>query len=142
MAADAEFSLIETILWTKSSGYVLLQYHLRRLAASAACMGFPCDLREIVRALNACSEETDNLSSEQFWKIRLLVAPDGTLSVSATPIEPPSHKEPLPLAVISTTAVSSTDPILRHKTTRRALYDAELKAWSARTGCFDIIFLN
>jgi len=142
MAADADFSLIETILWTRSSGYVLLQYHLRRLAASAACMGFPCDLGEVVRALQRWRKKTENLSATQFWKIRLLLAPDGTLSVSVTPIEPPGHKEPLPRAVISTTAVSSADPMLRHKTTRRALYDAELKAWSARTGCFDVLFVN
>ncbi len=139
MAADVEFSLIETILWTKSSGYVLLQYHLRRLAASAAWMGFLCNLAEVTRTLQ---ESAGNLSAEPFWKIRLILAPDGTLSVSATPIEPPGHKQPLPRAVISTTAVSSADPILRHKTTRRALYDAELKAWSARTGCFDVIFVN
>lgn len=139
MAADAEFSLIETILWTRSSGYVLLQYHLRRMAASAVCMGFACDLGEIVGTLQGCA---DNLSAEQFWRIRLMLARDGTRSVSATTIEPPGHKQPLPRAVISTTAVSSADPILRHKTTRRALYDAELKTWSARTGCFDVIFVN
>ena len=139
MAADVEFSLIETILWTRSSGYVLLQYHLRRLAASAECMGFPCDLGEVVLALQGCSE---NLSAEPFWKIRLMLAPEGTLSVSATPIEPPGHQQSLPRVVISTTAVSSADPILRHKTTRRALYDAELKTWSARTGCFDVLFVN
>src|ERR1019366_3868153 len=139
MAADVEFSLIETILWTRSSGYVLLQYHLRRLAASAECMGFPCDLGEVVLALQGCSE---NLSAEQFWKIRLMLARDGTLSVSATRIELPGYQQPLPRVVISTTAVSSADPMLRHKTTRRALYDAELKTWSARTGCFDVIFLN
>jgi branched-subunit amino acid aminotransferase/4-amino-4-deoxychorismate lyase len=139
MAADVEFSLIETILWTRSSGYVLLQYHLRRLAASAECMGFPCDLGEVVLALQGCSE---NLSAERFWKIRLLLAPGGTLSTSAIPIELPSHKDPLPRVVISTTAVSRSDPILRHKTTRRALYDAELKAWSDRTGCFDVLFVN
>ncbi|MGD1029382.1 aminotransferase class IV [Candidatus Binatus soli] len=139
MAADAEFSLIESILWTRSSGYVLLPYHLRRIAASAACLGFPSDSAEIVRTLKGCA---DNLSAESFWKVRLMKAPDGTLSVSATPIEPPGYKEPIPRAVISTIAVSSADPIIRHKTTRRALYDAELKAWSARTGCFDVIFVN
>ena len=142
MAADAEFSLIETILWTKSSGYVLLPYHLRRLATSAACMGFPCNSGEIVRTLPRWRKKTENLCVAQFWKIRLMMAPDGSLSVSATPIEPPGRKEPLPRAVISTSAVSSTDPMLRHKTTRRALYDAELKALSARTGCFDVIFVN
>lgn len=139
MTTDAEFSLIETILWTRSSGYVLLQYHLRRLAASAECMGFACDSAEIVRTLQSCAE---NLSAEPFWKIRLLLAPDGTLSTSAIPIELPSHKDPLPRVVISTTAVSSADPILRHKSTRRALYDAELKTWSARTGCLDVLFVN
>ncbi len=139
MAAEAEFSLIETILWTKSSGYVLLPYHLRRIAASAECLGFRCDPDEIARTLQGC---VDNLSAEQFWKIRLLMAPDGTLSVSATPIELPSHEEPIPRAVISTIAVSSADPIIRHKTTRRALYDAEFKTWSARTGCVDVIFVN
>jgi len=139
MAAEAEFSLIETILWTKSSGYVLLPYHLRRIAASAECLGFRCDADEIARTLQECA---DNLSAEKFWKVRLMLAPDGALSVSATPIEPPGYKEPIPRALISTIAVSSADAMLRHKTTRRALYDAEFKTWSARTGCFDVIFVN
>jgi branched-subunit amino acid aminotransferase/4-amino-4-deoxychorismate lyase len=134
-----EFSLIESILWTRASGYVLLPYHLRRIAASASHLGFRCDSDEIARTLQGCG---DNLSAEPFWKIRLLLAPDGALSVSASPIEPPGYKEPIPRAVISTIAVSSADPILRHKTTRRALYDAEFKTWSARTGCFDVIFVN
>jgi branched-subunit amino acid aminotransferase/4-amino-4-deoxychorismate lyase len=142
MATDVEFSLIESILWTRSSGYVLLQYHLRRLASSAECMGFRCDLGEVTHALQGCSEKTEKLSARPFWKIRLMLAADGTLSVSAAPIELPTHKEPIPLAVISTIAVSSADPILRHKTTRRALYDAELRTWSARTRCFDVIFVN
>ncbi len=145
MTTDVEFSLIESILWTRSSGYLLLQYHLRRLSASSASMGFRCDLGEVTRALRGCTEEiekTENLSIQPFWKIQLMLAPDGTLSVSAAPIELPTHKEPIPRAVISTIAVSSADLILRHKTTRRALYDAELRTWSARTGCFDVIFVN
>jgi branched-subunit amino acid aminotransferase/4-amino-4-deoxychorismate lyase len=139
VAAEPEFSLIESILWTRSSGYVLLQYHLRRLASSAECLGFVCDLGEVARILQGSAA---NLSAEPFWKIRLMLARDGTLSVSAAPIELPTHKEPIPRAVISTIAVSSADPIIRHKTTRRALYDAELRIWSARTGCFDVIFVN
>ncbi len=139
MATDVEFSLIETILWTRSSGYVLLQYHLRRIAASAAARRFACDSGEIVRTLKGCA---DNLSAEDFWRVRLTLAPDGALSTSAAPIEPPGYKEPIARVVISTVAVSSADPMLRHKTTRRALYDAEFKAWSARTGCFDVIFVN
>ena len=139
MAADVEFSLIESILWTKSSGYVLLQYHLRRIAASAECLGFRCDPDEIACTLQGCA---DNLTAEPFWKIRLMLASDGALSVSASPIEPPGYKEPIPRAVISTIAFSSADAMLRYKTTRRALYDAEFKTWSARTGCVDVIFVN
>ena len=139
MATDVEFSLIESMLWTRSSGYVLLQYHLRRLASSAGCLRFPCDLGEVTRTLLGSA---GNLSAEPFWKIRLILAPDGMLSVSAAPIEPPGHKEPIPRAVISAIAVSSADPGLCHKTTRRALYDSELRTWSARTGCFDVIFVN
>jgi branched-subunit amino acid aminotransferase/4-amino-4-deoxychorismate lyase len=139
MTIDAEFSLVESILWTRSSGYVLLPYHLRRIAASTQCLGFRCDSGQVARTLQGC---VDNLSAEPYWKIRLLLAPDGALALSASPIEPPGYKEPIPCAVISTIAVSSADPIIRHKTTRRALYDAEFKTWSARTGCFDVIFVN
>src|ERR1039458_10113006 len=100
-------------------------------------MGFRCDLGEVTHALQGCREKTEKLSARPFWKIRLMLAADGTLSVSAAPIELPTDKEPIPRAVISTIAVSSADPIPRHKTTRRSLYEPEPGTRSARTRCFD-----
>jgi para-aminobenzoate synthetase / 4-amino-4-deoxychorismate lyase len=139
MGASTQFSLIETMLLAKPFGYLLLQYHMRRLAASSACLGFPFNDGEITSALQDLAAK---LSAKSFWRVRLLLAPDGAISTSAEPVEPAINREPPLRAAISTLRVSSTAPMLRHKTTMRAMYDTEFRAWSARIGCFDVIFTN
>ena len=41
---ENDFSLIETLLWTRGEGFQLLAEHLARLAASSAALGAVCSL--------------------------------------------------------------------------------------------------
>ncbi|KAF0121488.1 MAG: aminotransferase class IV [Methylocystaceae bacterium] len=118
---ENDFGLIETLLWTRDEGFGLLAEHLARLAASSAALGFAHDEARVRDALNAAVAGASNGR----LRVRLVLARDGTIETSVTPIEP------IPLDTVWRVAVakrrfSSADPLLRHKTTRRALYEDAL----------------
>ena len=127
------FELIETLLFDQD--YIRLPLHLDRLESSAAYFDFLCDRASIASQLQHFAH---SLHPAQRHRIRLLLAPSGTLTLTSQPLVDDSPT----LAVrLSLHRVSSTDPFLRHKTTRRSLYDQELAA--ARAEGFDeVLFRN
>lgn len=125
-AERADFSLLETLLWTPDEGYFLLPYHLQRLCDSAAYFGIPIEEEriheELMQVAASCPGEPH--------KVRLLVAQDGAISCQAAPLS----QAPVPQRVrlkLAPTPVDSDDPFLYHKTTRRQVYD------TARAACPD-----
>jgi branched-subunit amino acid aminotransferase/4-amino-4-deoxychorismate lyase len=134
---ENDFGLIETLLWTRDEGFRLLPEHLARLAASSAALGFAHDEARVRDALNAAVAGT----SKARLRVRLVLARDGTIETSVTPIEP------IPLDTVWRVAVakrrfSSADPLLRHKTTRRALYEDALAEAAQRSGVDEVLFQN
>lgn len=132
-----DFQLIETLLHERGTGYYLLDRHLDRLRASAAHFGFLCDEPHIVsvlgRAVDGCGEER--------LRVRLLLSADGEAGVTSTPMA--TLPAAIPMAfVLSTTRMHSADPFLRHKTTKRALYDGEWKHYSETLGAGEVIYIN
>ncbi len=128
-----DFQLIETILWnasqmhdtgqtqgighTQGIGFYLLSLHLERLAASADYFNFPYDLAAIRQQLVAL---TSSLTEASQYRIRLLLYPDGRTTLTPAPFTPTQPAGHIRLAKERTL---STDLFLRHKTTRRHLYD-------------------
>lgn len=127
-----EFSLLESLRWTPEEGFWLLDEHLRRLRASADYFDYPFEQARIVQAL----EGGVRALPPTVHKVRLLLARDGSLSVSAAPIQPP--REPVRLA-LARTPVDSNARLLFHKTTRREVYDAAL---AERGGADDVLLWN
>ena len=118
-ADPAPFALVESLRRQKEGGYLLLERHLHRLAASAEYFAFPCNsaaLRVQLQQLDA------GLSGAH--KVRLLLAADGTVTLSAAPLLPARSCAPLKM-LVSPQRVRRDDPFLFHKTTRRDLYQAE-----------------
>jgi len=74
-------------------------------------------------------------------RVRLVLSRDGAIETSLTPIDPVPPETTWRVA-IAQRRFSSADPLLRHKTTRRALYEDELAAATERRGADDVIFLN
>lgn len=134
---DVDFGLIETLLWTRETGFHLLPEHLTRINASSAALGFVCDERLIGAALGeaVASDEAKRL------RVRLELSRDGTIETSVTPIEPISPETVWRVA-LAERRFFSADPLLRHKTTRRALYDDELAEANRRNAADDVLFLN
>ena len=116
---QAEFSLLESLLWTPEDGYFFLSEHLRRLRESAEYFAFP-----------ACEETAaEELAAQAArlpagpHKVRLLVARDGTISCQSAPIGDGGLSHPVRLE-LAAEPIDATDVFLYHKTTHREVYAA------------------
>ncbi|HTP37744.1 MAG TPA: aminodeoxychorismate synthase component I [Methyloceanibacter sp.] len=134
---DAPFALIETIRYQRSTGFHLLERHLARLQSSAAYFGYPFSREKTLAALD---EEAARVEAPVAM-LRLLLAEDGTITVTSTPIELPT-KSTVWRFVISDQRLDEKDPFFYHKTTRRQFYDREMERQKALTGCDEVVFLN
>jgi para-aminobenzoate synthetase/4-amino-4-deoxychorismate lyase len=136
VARPPDFRLIETLAWRPEEGFPRLSAHLDRLAASARHFGFPADRRRIRASLGRAVAADGGTGP---LRVRILVSPDGRTDVELAPLPPPADR---PWRVrLSRRATDSRDPFLRHKTTRRALYDAE-RAAALADGFDEVLFLN
>ena len=134
---DAPFELIETLRYEKERGFHLLERHLARLHASAHHFGYPFSREAVVVALNAEAART----AAPVALVRLLLAEDGTITVTSTEITLPT-KDTVWRFVISDKRIDEKDPLFYHKTTRRQFYDREMERQKALTGCDEVVFLN
>lgn len=127
------FGLIESMFATVG-GAPRLEQHLDRMIASARELGIPCEIHELeVRVLGALQE---------IWnptKVRVELGPDGSIDISAVPLSPLPED---PVAIIAKLRLPADDPLLRHKTTRRRIYDLERERLKNVPNGFDVIFLN
>ncbi|SMP14785.1 aminotransferase class IV family protein [Shimia sagamensis] len=122
--------LIETFCYRPGQGIARLELHLARLKRSARALGFEFDLAKVAEAINA-------LSSEGPLRCRLTLGAGGDVEITTAAL-PSAAKE---WAVrIAPEQLRSEDALLRHKTTRREVYDH----WRAELpdGVQEWLFLN
>jgi para-aminobenzoate synthetase / 4-amino-4-deoxychorismate lyase len=129
-----DYGLIETLRW--SGGYVRLALHLERLSASAAALGFRFDREQVLGQL---TEAAASLPAGKERRVRCELRRDGTLQIT-TAAMPPATDGALHIAVASLW-VDAGDPFLRHKTTRRAIYERAFAEASVQS-CDDALLLN
>ncbi len=134
-----KFELIETALFDPGAGpkgaFWLLDGHLARLQKSAAHFGFKCDEAKVRAAL------AEKGVGSQHLRVRLLLAEDGSVTVTATPIAAPVAGAEIGY-VVSPTRVNSAEPFLAHKTTERQLYDREWQQFHDTVGADEVVYLN
>jgi para-aminobenzoate synthetase/4-amino-4-deoxychorismate lyase len=141
---EANFQLIETMLWQYEQGYFLLDYHLDRLQDSARYFHFHYPAQEVrslleQRAAELTLDAVKNGNEQQ--RVRLLLHRDGCLEISSSLFSDLSEPD-LPVKVIfSRKQVDAGNPHRLHKTTRRHLYNYEFHR-AAEQGCFDVLFTN
>ena len=127
-----DFGLIETLLWTPQKGFALAVRHRTRMAASAAELGFVFREEDFDGALAQASA-----GASAPLRVRLELRRDGGLALAAAPyVAAPAEK--IWRAAVAPTRLDSRAPLLRHKTTLRALYENTLAA----SGADEVIFLN
>jgi branched-subunit amino acid aminotransferase/4-amino-4-deoxychorismate lyase len=125
------FQLYEAILWEPRTGFFLLERHLRRLAASAAHFRFELDLEAARSRLTDFASEPP----EAPRKLRLELSADGDLFVEHVDVKPSTPVR----TALARDPVDSHDEFLRHKTSRRGVYEAALRA---RPGAQDVLLWN
>ncbi len=131
------FELIETLLFEPGLGFALLGRHLGRLAASARYFDYPFDEANVRRALDGAVAGKPG----ERQRVRLLLAEDGTLTVTSAS-QAAQAPDSVMRYVVSETRVSSADPFLFHKTTRRELYDREHQHYGETLGADEVLYLN
>jgi para-aminobenzoate synthetase/4-amino-4-deoxychorismate lyase len=129
-----DYGLIETLRWSAADGYVRADRHLDRLADSAAALGFAFDRAaaegELERLARAWSDDR---------RVRLELSRGGALAVAHPPAAPAIDRT---LRVgIATGRLDAADPFLRHKTTRRSVFERAF-AVAAAAGLDEAILLN
>lgn len=127
-----EFRLLET-LRLEDGRLARRGRHLARLADSADYFGFAPPGREAERAL----EEIVARRPTGRWRVRLTAGPEGACDVEAVPF-PEGPEEPAPVG-LAREPVDAADPMLFHKTTRRAPYRERR---TRRPDCFDVVLRN
>jgi para-aminobenzoate synthetase/4-amino-4-deoxychorismate lyase len=131
---DPGLQLIETLLLDEGV-YPRLAGHRRRLARSAAALGFAVDMDVVDRELAAVAA----VHGQGRWRLRLTVDHAGQPAITVAALDAnPAGAQPL---LLSAQRIAAADYLLRHKTTARAVYDAELQRAMA-AGAFDALFLN
>lgn len=112
----------------------LLPYHLNRLAHSAHALNIPFQ-RQIAEEL--LYKTLSHLLPEQDYRLKLSLSAQGELQLEAHPYQAPAYHA----VTISPHRLANHDPLRRHKTTSRAIFD---QAWqtAVQLQAFDMLFFN
>lgn len=138
--ADPGFELFETCFATRDAGVRHYARHVSRLKASAAYLGFAFDETALGTQV---AQQCAGFDSDEPHRLRIALDKSGRIAITSARLAPlPSSSVDVLLASERGFAPqSSTDALLRHKTTRRADYDRAWKAAEAE-GAFDMLFVN
>lgn len=130
------FELIETMGWHEQTGFMHLDLHMARLRRAAKKHKFALSENTVSKALEKSMREKSGPH-----RVRLMLASDGKMQIDAAPFRPENPSAVWPVSLCKT-ALYSTDPLRRYKTSRRAIYSGERARLAAQTGCREILFLN
>ncbi len=135
-----EFSLFETLLWTKDNGYFLLDKHIARLKDSAEYFDFEFSeekvesyLSHIVAESNDGRRRTD-VSGLSKWRIKVILNKSGQLSHEMKEL---NLQEKVFKVCLAKEPINSSDAFLFHKTTHREVYEK-----SMQKGFDDVLLFN
>jgi para-aminobenzoate synthetase/4-amino-4-deoxychorismate lyase len=126
------FRLLETLLWTPGTGYVLLEEHLARLTRSASYFGTDAPVRALAQRALESAAPAEPVST----RVRLLVDLAGRCEVETSRLGNAPGRLRVALAQ---GPIDSSSPWLYHKTTRRQTYAAAL---AGRPDCDDVLLWN
>ncbi|WHO74263.1 aminotransferase class IV family protein [Rhizobium sp. BT03] len=129
-----DFSLIETLRWQPADGFIRLRLHLARLSRSARRLGFPQPIDAVARLDEAVAGAAAPL------RVRLTFDAQGRIEVTSAAFVPLSPETTWTVR-LAETRLNSADRLLRHKTTRRAVYE-RARAEYRPDEADDVILLN
>lgn len=127
-------ALIETFRFEPVSGFARLERHLARLEGSARELGFRYSRDRVDEALAGLSGRDAPL------RVRLELALDGAVEVTSQPFVPLAPGTVWTIG-IAEARLDAADPLVRHKTTRRQIYEAA-RAEFSRDEADEVVLLN
>jgi para-aminobenzoate synthetase/4-amino-4-deoxychorismate lyase len=130
---EEPFELLESILW--NDDYSFLSLHLERMESSATYFGFNFERNSILEELKVTEKQ---FACGVRRKVRVLLERSGAVKVTHTAV---GEQAGTGKVALSKVRVSSADRFLRHKTTRRQLYDQQYEQ-AVREGYDEVLFLN
>ncbi|HKU00157.1 MAG TPA: aminodeoxychorismate synthase component I [Paraburkholderia sp.] len=139
--ADPGIELFETMYATRAQGVRHVELHLARLAASAAWLGFPCDVDALrARLAEACAAFAD---ADAPHRMRLALGKSGAATLTSAPLAPLARDTAGVLLAPDHgfAPVASADALLLRKSTRRTEFDRAWREAEAQGG-FDMLFFN
>ena len=125
--------LIETLRHSPGNGFVRLERHLSRMAASAETFAIAFDRARAVAAL-----EREVAAATSDMRVRLTLGEDGMFETSSGLLTPAKARWRFGVSALR---VESGDALLRHKTDRRQTFDREYEK-AVERGFDEITFLN
>lgn len=125
-----DYALIETFGYHPEQGIAHAPLHGHRMQASAEALGFVFDRR-------AMMQQMESITSAVPLRCRLTLDRAGVLDLTTAPM--PAKLDQMQF-VIADTRLHSGDALLRHKTTRRDVYDRARATLPA--GITEALFLN
>ncbi|TNE59641.1 MAG: aminodeoxychorismate synthase component I [Alphaproteobacteria bacterium] len=131
-----DFKLLETLRWSAQGGLDLYQRHIDRLKTSAAFFAFAFDSAALDREINSRLQGLEVPEA----MVRLLLERSGNLEVDIRPLS--TTEDEVWTFALAKNPVSSNDPFLYHKTTRRGVYDRALASVQADGPCDEVLLFN
>lgn len=128
-------SLIETMRFEPGTGILRHNLHAARLRNSARVLGLPGAEQALMALDDAIAAATGAL------RLRLELFAGGRHDITSTTFAPTPEGTIWRIGVASDARLNSTDPILRHKTSKRAVYDAA-RAEHPRDSAEEVLLLN
>ena len=131
----SDFSLIETMRFEPGTGIPRFNLHMARLRNSAKVLGFE-GAESASQALHIYIRE-----KIEVLRLRLELFRDGKHEITSAPYAPLADDTVWRIRIARDARLNSSDPILRHKTSKRAVYEAA-RAEYARDDADEVILLN
>jgi len=112
--------------------------HLARMCDSADRLGLPYDVSDVHATLRAAATGVTRKHAAMPTLARVTLHATGATTVAMRELDPTPK---LVRVVVTAATVRANDPLLRHKTSRRAAYDLAFREARAR-GAFEGLLLN
>jgi 4-amino-4-deoxychorismate lyase len=128
--AGSDLKVIETLRFAGQDGFVRLDLHVERAARTCARLRFPFDGRAMRAALHTAV-------GDEPARCRVTIDRSGEVTVETAPLAPAKG---LWRVSVAAEILTSNDPWLALKTTRRDIYDRARAAMPE--GADEVIFLN
>ena len=127
--------LIETMR-AEAGEAIRLAAHMARMRASALALGLEFPAREVEAQLRDRARQAASVS-----RLRVELAPDGHFEVTIADL-PALPGGGLPRVILASERLESRNPLLLHKTNRRAVYERGRSRLNGVPGAIDAIFCN